>query len=149
MKILSLFLAVVALAGPGCQSRSVESPAGLRAEIESAMRGYAAALVKSPAAAAAFYAADGELIDGTTSHRGPQGVRDFLEPIWVKVDLAEARMESESVELLEGGAYQWGTYYQRAALKGQPLKEYRGRFVAKWRRGPDGRWLITRMMTNP
>ena len=113
------------------------------------MQDYAAALTKSPAAAAAFYAADGELIDGTMSHRGPQGVRDFLEPIWVKVDLAEARMVSESVEFMADGAYQWGTYYQRAALKGQPLKEYRGRFVAKWRRGADGHWLISRMMTNP
>lgn len=113
------------------------------------MRVYAAALMQGPAATAACYWPEGELIEGTTSHRGPQGVKDFLQPIWDQAVLADARMNSESVEVFGDVAYQWGTYAQRAALKGQPLKEYRGRFVVKWRRGPDGRWLVLRLMTNP
>jgi len=131
-----------------CQSGRL-SGAQPKAEIEARTQAYAASLLAGPAVTAAFYTEDGELVSGTNGYRGPKGVREFLEPIWSKADLADPKMVAQSIEIFGDVAYEWGTYSQRAALKGQPLKEYSGRFVTQWRRGPDGRWLVVRMMTNP
>ena len=113
------------------------------------MKAYAASLVQGPAATAAFYSPDGELVTGPKSYHGPHEVQAFLEPIMAQVELAEAHMDSATVEIFDDVAYQWGTFSQRAGMKGQPLKEYSGRFVAKWRHESDGHWLIVRLMTNP
>ena len=133
----------------GCQATANLNVGKAKAAVEVTMKAYAASLAQGPTATAAFYPPDGELIEGTTSHRGPREVQAYLQPIFDKVDIADARMDSESVEIYGNIAYQWGTYSQRAALKGQPLKEYKGRFVAKWRMEPDGHWRMLRLMTNP
>jgi ketosteroid isomerase-like protein len=148
MKIYLSLLMTGVLVLAGCQTNTA-APDKSRAEIEARTQAYAAAMLQGAAATGSFYAEDGEMISGTTSYRGPQGVREFLDPILVTVDLVGQRMDSEKVEVFGDVAYQWGIYTQHAGPKGQAPKEYRGRFVIKWRREPDGRWLIVRLMTNP
>jgi ketosteroid isomerase-like protein len=65
-----------------------------------------------------------------------------------------ASAETEAVEVFGKTAYQWGTYKQtvvtksKAAVAPHPA-EYRGRYVASWRREPDGHWRLARMLVQP
>ena len=98
----------------------------------------------------ARYTPDGEILNpGMDAVRGPEAIRKFLGSFKeVKVEAAE--MLPGAIEIGVNEATQWGTYTQRVRFPdgARPLA-VAGRYVADWRRQPDGRWLLRRMLTQP
>ena len=139
---------LLALAASGL---AAPPPTDARAEIESAIATYAR-LVKAQDVEkiAASYTPDGEILNpGMDAVRGPEAIRKFLGSFKeVKVEAAE--MLPGAIEIGVNEATQWGTYTQRVRFpdRARPLA-VAGRYVADWRRQPDGRWLLRRMLTQP
>lgn len=93
---------------------------------------------------AAFYAPDGELVTERGPIRGPAAIRSFLAT-FTNVQVDSSAMWADSVEVTDSGVVQWGGYYQRAIAPDRPAVTATGRFIALWRQGRDGRWLLRRM----
>jgi uncharacterized protein (TIGR02246 family) len=134
--------------------RAAEPPtddATARREVEAAMQQYTKLLrTGPPETLAALFTADGELLEpGMSALKGPEAIRAFLAPVFTAYEVQAASTESEAVEVFGPAAYQWGTYSQRVAEKGKPAADYRGRFVASWRRDAEGHWRIARMLVQP
>ena len=127
------------------------TPAETRAEIESGIKNYARLLKAQDAEKiAALYTSDGELLNpGMDTLRGPEAIKKFLLSL-KDVKVEEVDMLPGAIESGANEAMQWGTYTQRVVLPGrtQPLA-VAGRYVADWRKQPDGRWLLRRMLTQP
>src|SRR5262245_20855406 len=119
-------------------------------DIEAATQRYARLQqAKDAAGLAAFYTADGELLEpGLEALKGPAAIREFLES-FTDVKIESAAMTSEHVDVWTDDALQWGSYTQRAVLPGKPAASFSGRFVAQWRRQPGGKWLIRRLLLQP
>lgn len=144
----SCFVVFMVVGLDGCASAQ---RAGSGAEeIQSALQEYARLQKAADASGlAGFYTPDGELLEpGMDALKGPAAIRAFLESFG-DVRIESASMVSESIDVCEGNAVQWGNYAQRVSLQGKPPAEFRGRFVAQWSRQPEGRWLIRRLLTQP
>jgi ketosteroid isomerase-like protein len=77
---------------------------------------------------AAMYADDGELLEaGMAPLRGPKEIRAFLAQFDGKVVVDSASTVSED----------------------QPPGKFSGRYVARWRRTPEGPWKLTRLLMQP
>jgi len=144
---LSASFLVASTLAVSAQPRPATDPRG---EVEAALREYARLQKLTDAAGlSAFYTPDGELLEpGMESLRGPAAVRKFLES-FTGVRVESASMDPEATEVCGSLAVQWGNYAQRVTVPGQPVGEYRGRFVVQWSRQPSGRWLIRRLLTQP
>ena len=119
------------------------------AEVEAALQSYSRAMKAMDVdAVAACFTADGELVDaGEPPNRGPANIRTFLSA-FKDVHVEANDHVTESVFVLGNTAKQTGTYRQRATVGGETV-EVRGRFTADWVRQADGRWLLSRMATEP
>lgn len=119
------------------------------AEVEAALQSYSRAMKAMDVdAVAACFTADGELVDaGEPVHRGPEDIRTFLSA-FKDVEVEANDHVTESIAVLGTTAKQTGTYRQRATVGGETV-EVRGRFTADWVRQADGRWLLSRMATEP
>jgi uncharacterized protein (TIGR02246 family) len=120
-------------------------------EVEAAMQRYTGLLKTGPPEAlAASYTADGELLEpGLAALHGREAIQGFLAPIFTAFEVQSATTESEAVEVFGNAAYQWGTYRQRAGERGKTAADYRGRYVASWRREADGQWRLARFLVQP
>lgn len=143
--------AVILLLGLSASGLTPPPSPEARAGIESAIQNYARLLkAQDVEKLAALYAPDGELMNpGMDTLRGPEAIRKFLLTLKdVKVEAVE--MLPGAIESGPNQGMEWGTYTQRVVLPGraQPLA-VAGRYVADWRKQPDGRWLLRRMLTQP
>jgi len=99
---------------------------------------------------AAMYTEDGELLEaGMAPLVGPQAIREFLAQFDGKVVVDSASTASDDVEVFGSTAYQWGSFSQVARVQDQPPAKFGGRYVARWRRTPEGQWKITRLLMQP
>ncbi|MGH7426917.1 MAG: hypothetical protein ACREJ4_00875 [Candidatus Methylomirabilaceae bacterium] len=65
----------------------------------------------------------------------------------VQVDSATAT--PDTIEVWDGSALVWGSYFERLRFPGQPQSEQHGKFVIQWVRQADGTWLIQRYLRVP
>jgi len=125
-------------------------PAASRAVV-AAMEHYTA-LIRAVASdsIAAMYTEDGELLEaGMAPLRGPKEIREFLAQFDGKVVVDSASTVSDDVEVFGTTAYQWGSFSQVARVQDQPPGKFSGRYVARWRRTPEGQWKLTRLLMQP
>ena len=95
---------------------------------------------------ASMFAPDGELgIPGRAPLRGPTAIREFLST-FTNVHVDSSAMWADSVVRSDSGYVQWGGYFQRATLAGQPPVTARGGIRAVWQRGASG-WQLRRLVT--
>lgn len=66
-----------------------------------------------------------------------------------KVVVDSASTVSNYVEVFGTTAYQWGSFSHVARLQDQPPAKFGGRYVARWRRTPEGQWKLTRLLMQP
>ncbi|HEY7027744.1 MAG TPA: nuclear transport factor 2 family protein [Gemmatimonadales bacterium] len=123
----------------------------VRQEVVAAMDHYTA-LIKLVASdsIAAMYTEDGELLEaGMAPLVGPKAIREFLAQFDGKVVVDSASTASDDVEVFGTTAYQWGSFSQVARVQDQPPAKFGGRYVARWRRTPEGQWKLTRLLMQP
>jgi Tol biopolymer transport system component/ketosteroid isomerase-like protein len=121
-----------------------------RFEVEAALQEYAR-LTRAMDAdrLAAAYETDGALINpGMDPVVGREAIRKFLGS-FTGVRVVANSMSSSATERFGDAAFIWGDYAESVVIGDQPGKDFRGRFVAEWRRQPDGRWLLRRLLTQP
>ncbi|HTR97206.1 MAG TPA: SgcJ/EcaC family oxidoreductase [Candidatus Acidoferrales bacterium] len=131
-----------------CEPAASRGPAASRAEVEAALRRYEAfTLAMAGDSLAACFTPDGELLreDGGVL-RGPAAIGAFLRS-FTGVHVDSVSMTSDTIQLAEPEAAQWGTFAQVVRVEGHGVIHARGRFVMQWSRGADGRWRIRRVMT--
>ena len=119
--------------------------------VVAAMEHYTA-LIKQVASdsIAAMYTEDGELLEaGMAPLVGPREIREFLAQFDGKVVVDSASTASDDVEVFGTTAYQWGSFSQVARVQDQPPAKFGGRYVARWRRTPEGHWKLTRLLMQP
>ncbi len=122
-----------------------------RQAVAAAMEHYTA-LIRTVASdsIAAMYTEDGELLEaGMAPLRGPKEIREFLAQFDGKVVVDSASTVSDDVEIFGTTAYQWGSFSQVARVQDQPPGKFSGRYVARWRRTPEGQWKLTRLLMQP
>ena len=156
---MSRFWYALLLALPACAARQAAIPApaapgadaAARSEIEAATSRYARFLRTGPAdSLAAMYAADGELLSpGMAAVRGPAAILAFMAPFASLATVESADMTSDALTVSGSSAMQWGNYRQTVIPRGQARGEFRGRFVAEWRREGDGHWRIVHLLVQP
>jgi len=62
--------------------------------------------------------------------------------------IVQLDMRSEDIDVVAEVAYQIGTFTQTLRTKDGDERAVAGRFVIRWVRGPETRWLIERMLVN-
>src|SRR5262249_58163596 len=115
------------------------------AQIAAATQHYATLLKGAPAdSVAAMYAPTGALVlPGREPLRGRDAIKDFLAPLAGATSVPSVEMLIDSLSVNGAVATSAGTYRQIAGPKGaapDQLREYRGRYHARWEREPDGAW---------
>jgi uncharacterized protein (TIGR02246 family) len=144
---------VFALAGlallASCTLTSRE-PASARTEVADAMQRYqAAARTVQPDSIAAYFAPNGVLFEpGIHPIRTRDSIRAFVAS-FPGVQVHTATATPDTIEVHDGTAFLWGSYFEKLSFPGQPTSEQHGKFVAQWVRQDDGRWLIQRMYRVP
>ncbi len=119
-------------------------------EVRSRLAAYAdAAKAVDANRSASFFSKSGTLFEpGIPPIVGDSAIRAFIASFpGVKVD--SAMMRADTVEVHEGTAYVWGTYFERLDFPGQPRSSQHGRFVMQWLRGADSTWRIERYYRVP
>jgi uncharacterized protein (TIGR02246 family) len=103
----------------------------------------------NPDRIAAFYAPNGILLEpGITPIEGRESIRAFIASFpGVRVDVATAT--PDLIEIFDGTALLWGTFFEKLAFPGQPASEQHGKFVIEWAQQADGAWLIQRFYRIP
>ena len=85
---------------------------------------------------------------GINPVRSRDSIRAFIASFpGVRVEVATA--SPDTIEVWDGTALFWGSYFERLAFPGQPVSEQHGKFVAEWVRQGDGTWLIEKLMPTP
>ena len=134
----------------GCPAPRGSDVAGARADVAAALERYqVAARAVQADSIAAFFTAPGVLFEpGIHPIRTRDSIRAFIASFpGVRVDVATAT--PDTIEVFDGTAFVWGSYFERLAFPGQPLSEQHGKFVMEWVRQPDGTWLIARYFRVP
>jgi len=148
---VKLIVLVVALACAG-PSRGTDPTADAtsRQEVAAAMQRYmVAARAVDAEAIASFFTATGMLFEpGINPIRTRDSIKTFVASFpGVRVDSAIAT--PDTIEVFDGTALYWGSYFERLAFPGQPVSEQHGKFVIEWVRQPQGTWLIQRYFRVP
>lgn len=147
----SAVVALVVLVSACTVERTSSGDATTQKAVITAMEHYTA-LIKQVASdsIAAMYTEDGELLEaGMAPLVGPKAIREFLAQFDGKVVVDSASTASDEVEVFGSTAYQWGSFSQVARVQNQPPAKFGGRYVARWRRTPEGQWKLTRLLMQP
>lgn len=147
-----MLAALIMLPGCGVPARNADPAAGsaVQQEVAAAMQRYmVAARSVDPEAIASFYAPTGILFEpGIHPIRSRDSIKAFVASFpGVRVDSAIAT--PDTIEVFDGTALYWGSYFERLAFPGQPVSEQHGKFVIEWVRQPNGAWLIQRYFRVP
>ncbi|HUD70467.1 MAG TPA: DUF4440 domain-containing protein, partial [Dongiaceae bacterium] len=98
---------------------------------------------------AAAYETDGALVNpGMEALVGREAIRKFLAS-FTDVKVTANSMTTSAIELYGDTALVWGDYDETVVMGDKPPAQYHGRFVSTWGKGPSGRWLVRRMLTQP
>ena len=148
---LKLALAAFLFVAAGCTpAPRAPDAAADRAAVAAAMERYMTAARKVDAAGmAAFFTPTGVLFEpGIFPIVTRDSIRAFLSSFpGATVDSATA--VPDTIEVWDGTALLWGSYFERLSFPGQPVSEQHGKFVIEWVRQADGAWLIERYYRVP
>ena len=153
-----LTLSIVVAAATACRHTipSVQpKPVDLTAEqLSAATQTYASLLQGAPAdSVAAMYALTGALVlPGRDPLRGREAIRDFLAPLEKATVVAAVDMTIDTLSVNGRSAITAGTYRQVAGPRDttpDQLREYRGRYHARWEREHDGAWRFVELVMKP
>lgn len=151
MRLLLLATPALLLScGPAHPVRDSARDAAVRDTIAAAMQRYqVAARAVNPDSIAAFYTPMATLFEpGINPVRSRDSIRAFIASFpGVRVEVATAT--PDTIEVWDGTALLWGSYFERLAFPGQPVSEQHGKFVAEWVRQRDGTWLIEKLFRVP
>ena len=152
MKAMSVGTVLVLLLACAEPSGKADPAAGstVRQEVAATMERYmVAARAVDAEAIASFYTATGVLFEpGINPIRSRDSIKAFVASFpGVRVDSAIAT--PDTIEVFDGTALYWGSYFERLAFPGQPVSEQHGKFVIEWVRQQDGAWLIERYFRVP
>jgi hypothetical protein len=147
-----MIAALISLAACRAPARNTQPAAdsAVQQEVAAAMQRYmVAARAVDPEAIASFYAPTGMLFEpGIYPIQSPDSIKAFVASFpGVRVDSAIAT--PDTIEVFDGTALYWGSYFERLAFPGQPVSEQHGKFVIEWVRQPSGAWLIQRYFRVP
>lgn len=97
----------------------------------------------------AFYSPTAVLFEpGIPPIQTRDSIRAFMGSFpGVQVEIATAT--PDTIEVYDGMALYWGSYFEKLHFPGQPMSEQHGKFVAQWVQQADGNWLIQRMYRIP
>ena len=145
----TVLVLLLACAGPSGKADPA-ADSTVRQEVAAAMQRYmVAARAVDAEAIASFYTATGVLFEpGINPIRSRDSIKAFVASFpGVRVDSAIAT--ADTIEVFDGTALYWGSYFERLAFPGQPVSEQHGKFVIEWVRQHDGNWLIERYFRVP
>lgn len=148
---------LIAVLVPGlvlsCQfgSGSVGGAEDLRAEIGERWDAYSRSLLEADAGAlAGFFTTDARLMEpGMEDRRGRDEIQEFIQSGFAELRVMSISIQTLEVEGCSGSIYEAGLYHEGVIGQdgGRPTT-HRGRYVALWRRGPEGKLRIHRLMLN-
>jgi uncharacterized protein (TIGR02246 family) len=145
----ALCLLAASSLNPSCVSHDVRSPAETRAEVVSELERYvAASRTVDPDRIAPFFTRDGVLFEpGIRPVETRAAIHAFLGSFpGARVEVATAT--PDAIDVGDGTALVWGTYFERLTFPGEPRSEQHGKFVMQWAR-EEGRWRIRRYYRVP
>ncbi len=143
----------LAIAAFGCADRAREpaSPRStVRADVARAMERYVDAVRAADPDSISSHFAPGALLlePGIPPIRTRDSIRGFLAGFsGVQVD--SASVSPDTIQVLEGSAIYWGSYFEQATFPGQPESRQHGMLVADWIQDDDGTWLMQRLLRVP
>lgn len=144
---------LLTLLGVACardaQRATSAADAAARREITAGVAQYAAAAKAVDPNSSALFTRTGTLFEpGIAPIVSPDSIRAFIMSFpGVKVD--SAVMTADTIEVFDGTAFVWGSYFEKLSFPGQPQSSQHGKFVMEWRREADGRWRIERYYRVP
>lgn len=134
-------------AGPKPSAPSVDAD---HQAIADAWSGYRAALIKGDAAGvAALFTEDGALLEpGLPDIEGRGTLEKFFAAGFSRAKVTDATGDIEQLDVHGDRAYEIGTYSQTMANAKGMTGTSKGRYMAFWRKGADGRWRVRRLMVS-
>ena len=147
--VLVLLVFLLSCAPQGTETDAARD-AATRMTVAAAMDLYqAAARSVNPDSIAAFFAPTGILFEpGIKPILSRDSIRAFVAA-FAGAQVDSATVTADTIELYDGMALYWGSYFERLRFPGQPVSEQHGKFVAQWVRQADGDWLIQRLFRVP
>jgi uncharacterized protein (TIGR02246 family) len=122
-----------------------------RADIRATQESWRSALLANdPDAVASFYAPDARVYEPAAGDIiGASGVESAVERFLGKGGVVTgATVEPEEIHVDGPLAFELGTFENRFRIGDEPEATVRGRYMIRWRRGPEARWLIDRLLLN-
>jgi uncharacterized protein (TIGR02246 family) len=150
MRRLAAVLAccVAALAVGPRAARGAEAPmdsAGVRRAVDAGNAAYIEAFKqRKPAAFAALFTVDGAMINARGRvFRGRRAIEARMKDVMSRVRMTEGRIETSSLVLMDGLAYETGKWWFSFAADTGAAEPDSGRYVVLWK--PEGgRWKLHR-----
>jgi uncharacterized protein (TIGR02246 family) len=139
-------LLLVGLASPlAAQGSGATELADARRGIDAGNAAYKAAYLKAAAAALAqvYDPAGARLQEDGAVVQGREAIAADAGKFMARVGPVRVGIETVQVWLLDGVAYETGTWTYTFQPKGKPEQRIGGRYLTLWKRQPDGSWKIS------
>ena len=146
---LSRRVLAIALCAAGCNAPAANDPAAAD-QVRAAMAAYMASVKVGADSMTTFFADSGALLaPGLPPVIGRKAIGDFIRSMFGQFEVGAVGEVVQAVDVTGDVATLWGTYHETITPRGGEASALNGRFVSAWRKGSDGRWRITLMMTQP
>ncbi|CAN5893962.1 hypothetical protein BH23GEM9_BH23GEM9_35160 [soil metagenome] len=155
MRVLSIALLLTTMAtacriepNPTPEILNVDSVA--RAQLRATMEAYRDARLRNDAdAIASFYAAESRLSQpGEADLVGGAQVQDAMRDFHARGGaITHLVVDRDDLHVRDSLAFELGTFEERTRMGGEE-RDVHGRYMIRWRRGPDSRWVIDRFLLN-
>lgn len=133
------------------QPAVIDADSVARVEIRTALDDYHDALLAGDAAgAASFFTSDSRLYrPDSPDVIGAAAVRDAMNVLLDSASITAIALERDRIDVVRsGGAWELGAYAETFRVAGGLEQTTRVRYMIRWRRGPEGRWVIDTFMVN-
>jgi ketosteroid isomerase-like protein len=155
-RTIMMIAAAAGLLAGACRIQEVPRPERVtvgdlaREQIRATLDDYRAALIRGDAdALAAFFTPDARMQEpGASDLVGAGSIRGARAESFRDRTYGDLVLRRDSIHLVDGGfAYEMGEFTESFNAAGADSTVH-GRYAIRWRRGPEGRWLIERFMVN-
>jgi ketosteroid isomerase-like protein len=147
----SVLPAILAACLAACEVARTPRPAAVdadsvaRVDIQTALDAYHAALLDGDAVrAASFFTSHSRVYQPESPDIvGAAAVRDALAAHFDSARVTAIALDRDRIDIVRGGAaWESGTYTETVRVGGGPEQTRRGRYMVRWQRGPESRWVI-------